>query len=138
MTTTENNILNGLNKALSNLISVDQLGDDALSDLLELSFEFGLSKWLQDAYDEAVDRARNGVRIAGFVLTESRRRKISDPDAALAAVQQIDPSLVPLCQDTSLAGIRVLKQRLGRHRFEQIFGPFITTITYQHLSPEGD
>lgn len=136
MTTSEISILNGLNMAQSSLVSVDQLSDEALTQLIALSLVLG--QWLQAASGEAVDRARDGVCFDGYTLKESTRRRITAPDGALEAVRQIDPSLVPLCQNTELAGIKELQKRLGRKRFEEIFGPYITQSSSFRLIPEGE
>ena len=111
----ENAIANGLQQALDNLnhFHVTDLSDELITVLLGL------------------------MPLDGYVLKEGSRRKIVDEQGALDAVRAIDPALVPLCQNTTLAGIKELQSRLGRARFESIFGPFMETRTWNKLVPGG-
>ena len=133
MKTNEITILNGLNMALSNLVSVDQLSDEALSQLIALSLNLG--QWLHAAGNEAVDRAKNGTCFDGYVVKDITRRKIADEEGATNALLAFNPALLPLCQKTTLAGIRDIKSVLGKDRFESIIGPHLETRTWSKLVP---
>ena len=136
MKTTEISIINGLTMAQTNLMNVNELTDEALTSLISLASILGA--WLEAATNEAVSRARDGVCYDGYTLKESTRRKISDPEGALDAVRSFDPSLLPLCQKTELVSFKELTKRLGKSRFEELFGPFMTQSSSYRLVPEEE
>jgi len=133
----ENTIANGLQQALDTLnqFHVTDLSDELITVLLGLMPLLG--KWFIDTETEAISRAQDGVCFDGYVLKEGSRRKIVDEQGAIDALRAIDPELVPLCQNTTLAGIKELQSRLGKARFESIFGPFMETRTWNRLVPGG-
>lgn len=131
MNNQELTLINSLNEASTNLPNVTDLSEEALLALLGVAPV--LTQWLTGAEGEAVSRARDGVRFDGYSLKEGSRRKIVDEEGAIAALQAVDPALVPLCQNTRLASIKELQTRLGRNRFEDIFAPFLEMRSWYNL-----
>lgn len=136
MNTLENAIASGLQEALDNLkfLQITDLSDELITILLGIMPT--LSLWFDATGKEAVSRARGGTIFDGYVLKDSFRRKIVNEQGAIEALRAIDPALVPLCQNTTLAGIKELQSRLGRARFENIFGPYMETHSSSRLVPD--
>ena len=134
MNSFETTIRNGLQQALDNLntLNVTDLSDELITFLLGLIPL--MQQWFTDTETEAVSRACDGVCFDGYTLRENTRRKIVDEAGAIEALRSIDPALVAVCQDTKLAGIKELQARLGKARFESIFGPYMEKRTWSTLT----
>lgn len=134
MNTSEISICNGLQQALDNLNTLDvtDLSDELITSLLGLIPR--LEQCFIDAKAEAVSRASDGVCYDGYTLREKSRRRIVDEVGAIDALRRVDPELVAICQNRKLASITELQARLGKTRFENIFGPYIEKRTWNWLS----
>ena len=123
-----------LAEAKDSLFSVRKLSNEAITEILPLVSP--LCDWLNEVRGEARDRAADGAHFRGYVLLKSCRRKISDQEGALAALEREDPALVPACQETRLKGVRELLVILGRERFKRVIVPFTKRVRFCHLEPD--
>ena len=97
------------------------LSEAEIADILERAD--GLVSWANDVKAYALQQALSGKRYEGWKVVEGRSiRKIADEKGAADAV--IDAGYDPY--EKRLLGITELSRMLGKARFEEILGGFIT------------
>lgn len=87
-----------------------------------------IEAWAKDVQDWALEQARDhGVRFAGYKLVEGRStRKITDEEGAIAALEQAGYEDTDYLKPKALNAIGGLEKLLGKARFEEILGEFVT------------
>lgn len=87
-----------------------------------------IEAWAKDVQDWALEQARDhGVRFAGYKLVEGRStRKITDEEGAIAALEQAGYEDTDYLKPKALNAIGGLEKLLGKARFEEVLGEFVT------------
>lgn len=85
-----------------------------------------LKAWAKDVEDYAFDQAAHGNRIPQWKLVEGRsNRKISDEEAARAALLAANIEPEKYLQPQELFGISELEKRIGKKEFAKLLGDLI-------------
>jgi hypothetical protein len=106
------------------LVDPETLTTDQLCKVLSIGDQ--VSSWIADVQAYALQQAEAGAVWPGFKLVEGRsNRKISDPDGAVRALVAAG---IPdeLLYERSLLGLTKLEVVVGKKRFGELVGDFIT------------
>ena len=99
-----------------------------------------IKTWLSGVEDYALNQALAGVALPGWKLVEGRsNRKITDPDAAAAALNQAGYKTTEIYKPQELRTITDLERLTGKKNFAAICGEFIDKPQGKPtLAPESD
>lgn len=99
-----------------------------------------IKTWLSGVEDYALQQALSGVTLPGWKIVEGRSvRKITDPDAAAAALSQAGYKTTEIYKPQELRTITDLEKLTGKKNFAAICGEFIDKPQSKPtLAPESD
>ena len=101
------------------------LTDEEVSDILFRAEDF--TTWINAVKEHALDAAAAGKKWPGFKLVEGRsNRRYTDEDAIADVIYKAGIPLQEVVKPTTLKGVTELEKVLGKVRFQELVGPFIT------------